>query len=96
LVKKEKYEEAVKYSKKNLSKFADDNLDRLKRVMGLLCFSKERIDQVEKYKELFDERKWKTLIDMFVQESYYLHSLTANPLLLKCLNIGVSILKTVF
>jgi hypothetical protein len=41
LIKQDKYTEAVKYAKKNLAKFADENLDQLKKLMGLLSFKNE-------------------------------------------------------
>ena len=79
-----------------MSKFADDHLDKLKRVMGLLIFNKEKLETIDKYKEVLNEDKWDWIIDKFIKESYHLHSLTTNPMLVKCLNIGVSILKTTF
>ena len=55
-----------------------------------------KIENLDRYKEFFEDSKWDWLIEMFIKESYHLHSLTQNPQLLTCLNIGVSILKTVF
>lgn len=93
---KEKTSEAVIYAKKNLAKFADDNLDKLKKVMGLLAFKKDKLMDMPRYRDLLSEDKWDSLTDMFTQESYRLHSLTTEPLLLDSLYIGVSILKTLF
>lgn len=64
--------------------------------MGLLALSKDKIESIDRYKELLKDDKWDWLIDKFIKESYHLHSLTTNPLLIKCLNIGVTILKTIF
>lgn len=96
LIRKDKYTEAVKYARKNLAKFADENMEKFKMIMGMLAFSKDKIETIERYKELLQNDKWDWLINMFIKESYHLHSLTTNPLLIKCLNIGVSILKTLF
>ena len=51
---------------------------------------------INAYKEVFEDGQWDWLIELFTKESYHLHSITKNPQLLTCLNIGVSILKTVF
>ena len=94
----DKYIEAVKYARTNLSKFSDDeeNFCRLKNAMGLLSFKKDRLYELENYCRILSDENWNNLVEIFVQESYTLHSLTMEPLLIDCLNIGVSILKTIF
>lgn len=96
MIRNDKYVEAVTYARKNLSKFAEDNMEKFKKIMGLLALSKDKIESIDRYKDLLKDDKWDWLIDMFIKESYHLHSLTTTPLLIKCLNIGVSILKTIF
>ena len=96
LIKKDKYTQAVKYARKNLAKFAEENLEKFKMIMGMLAFSKDKITTIDKYKDLLNDEKWDWLIDKFIKESYHLHSLTEHPLLIKCLDIGVSVLKTIF
>ena len=90
--------DAVTYAKKNLSKFSDDeeNWERLKNAMGMLSFRKERLHQINKYSRILSDENWRNLVEIFVQESYKLHSLTMKPLLLDCLSVGVSILQTLF
>ena len=64
--------------------------------MGMLAWSPEKIQYFERYEELLNDDKWENLVEMFIKESCHINSLTNNPLLIKILSIGISILKTIF
>lgn len=43
-----------------------------------------------------DDKRWEEIIEMFIKESYALHSLTQEPVLTLTIQAGISSLKTIF
>ena len=43
MILKDQHYEAVVYSRKNLAKFAEGNMDRFKLISGLIAFPKDKI-----------------------------------------------------
>mmetsp|Transcript_38533 Transcript_38533/g.36901 ORF Transcript_38533/g.36901 Transcript_38533/m.36901 type:complete len:135 (+) Transcript_38533:623-1027(+) len=88
---------AIKYSKEHLSKYEDKvQFNLIQKAMGLLVFKDEDRKNQDKYKDLADEKRWKDLEDLFLKESFQLHSLTHNSMIEQSLQVGIAVLKTEF
>ncbi|CAI2373316.1 unnamed protein product [Moneuplotes crassus] len=87
---------AVEYARDNFSGIGKDNLPKLQRIMGMLSHPTENLMKIPRYMELFSDEKWESLVDMFIEESCKIYSLTKTPMLMKCMSIGCCLLKTIF
>ncbi|RWS17478.1 macrophage erythroblast attacher-like protein [Dinothrombium tinctorium] len=87
--------EAVRHARKYFSNLDDKSEEQqkdLQHVMGLLAFQPDT--EIEPYKSLFDESRWKSLINQFRQENFKLFQLSSISVFSVTLQSGLSALKT--
>ncbi|KAI8588630.1 CTLH/CRA C-terminal to lish motif domain-containing protein [Geranomyces variabilis] len=87
-----KKEEAIKYCRKYMIDWQDTHMKLIQQAMAMLAFGPDT--QCEPYKELWDESRWDTIIEMFKSDNHALHNLTLQPLLTMTLQAGLAALKT--
>ncbi|KND01537.1 glucose-induced degradation complex subunit FYV10 [Spizellomyces punctatus DAOM BR117] len=92
LVRQQKKEEAIKYSRKYLTAWHVTHMKEIQQAMALLAFSPDT--SCDAYRDLFDESRWDALIEQFHADNHALHNLTSQPLLTMTLQAGLSALKT--
>jgi len=92
LVRCNKLQQAINYSRKHLSSYAATNMKEIQLAMAILVFLKDT--KCERYKNMFDPRHWSELIEQFKHDNYVLYSLTSNSLLDITLQAGISAIKT--
>ena len=92
MVKAGKKMEAVKHARKHLSTDEPDMLPFIQRGMGLLAFPSDT--EVEPYKDMLRDDRWKHLIEQFRTENYRLYQLSNQSVFTVALQAGLSALKT--
>jgi macrophage erythroblast attacher len=92
LVRTNSLMDAIDYSRKHLSPFAETHLKEIQIAMATLAFRKETT--CDRYKELFEINKWKELVNQFQSDNNEIYNLTSQSLLTRNLTIGLSALKT--
>eukprot|EP00698_Gefionella_okellyi_P011609 TRINITY_DN3067_c0_g2_i1.p2 TRINITY_DN3067_c0_g2~~TRINITY_DN3067_c0_g2_i1.p2 ORF type:complete len:374 (-),score=73.71 TRINITY_DN3067_c0_g2_i1:1749-2870(-) len=88
-----KVRECVEYARKNLQPWAATHLKDIQKLMALLAF---RDTALPEYQSYLQAERWEKLVDEFKHESYRIHSLTSQPMLLLTLQAGLAALKTPF
>eukprot|EP00798_Chlamydomonas_sp_ICE-L_P023017 gene23017-30210_t len=91
LVRLEKRVEALTYARRYLAPWASQYMQELQQAVTTLVFTQHT---TSKYKVFFEEEQWQKLVDLFLQELYKLHHLTAESLMLVHLQAGLSALNT--
>ena len=79
-------------SKKHLSTDDPDQLPYVQRGMGLLAFPTDT--EVEPYREMLRDDRWRFLIEQFRTENYRLYQLSNQSVFAVALQAGLSALKT--
>lgn len=92
LIRKDRRIDAVKHARKHFNGLEEGQNTDLQRVMGLLAFQSDT--QIEPYKSLFDEKRWKSLIDEFRNDNFKLYQLSSTSVFSVALQAGLSSLKT--
>ncbi|CAH1155978.1 unnamed protein product [Phaedon cochleariae] len=92
LIRSDRRIEAIKHARKHFPSFEDEHLGTIQQVMALLAFSVNTV--IVPYKNLFDEKRWDTLIEQFRQENYRLFQLASQSVFTVALQAGLSALKT--
>ncbi|CAD5116611.1 DgyrCDS5484 [Dimorphilus gyrociliatus] len=92
LVKEKKILEAVKHARNFLSSTDPDKLTDIKQCMALLAYSPDT--ELEPYRSLFSEDRWKDLTKQFRAENFKLYQLNMNSVFSVTMQCGLSALKT--
>ncbi|KAH9405081.1 PREDICTED: macrophage erythroblast attacher-like [Rhagoletis zephyria] len=96
LVRADQRMEAVKYAQKYFSTFEEivgtPAQTELEKVMGLLACTPDT--KVERYRILFDAKRWQRLVEQFRAENFRLYQLTNASIFSITLQAGLSSLKT--
>ncbi|KAK4050923.1 GID complex subunit containing RING finger motif [Microbotryomycetes sp. JL221] len=103
LCRERKLVEAIAYVKKHLSASAvaemgssdgqsSTHLTELSRAMALLAYAPDT--SCQPYQELYSDKRWTSLLDLFRATFLELHSLPAIPVLHMSLQAGIASLKT--
>lgn len=94
LVRKDRRLDAVRHARKffNIPDLNEAQKNDLEHVMGLLAFHPDTT--IEPYKSLFDESRWKSLINQFRDDNFILYQLSSTSIFSVVLQAGLSSLKT--
>ncbi|KAM9967814.1 hypothetical protein ACTFIW_001901 [Dictyostelium discoideum] len=92
LVRLGKMMQAIAYAKVHISPNSSTNMKEIQRVAATLVFKKDTT--CDRYKKLFDSKKWSELICQFKNDNFQLHSLSTKSMLDISLQSGLSVLKT--
>ncbi|KAJ8952131.1 hypothetical protein NQ318_018467 [Aromia moschata] len=76
LIRSDRRIDAIKHARKHFPSFEDEHLSTIQQVMALLAFPVTTV--IARYKALFDETRWDTLIEQFRQENYRLFQLASH------------------
>ncbi|TEB34170.1 macrophage erythroblast attacher isoform 1 [Coprinellus micaceus] len=91
LCRARRLKEAISYSQKYLSPWAETQLPQIYKASGLLGFPETTA--CRQYKRLYDRSRWDTLIRSFRLAIYNLNSIPTEPLLHLALYAGLTALK---
>ncbi|ERN13428.1 macrophage erythroblast attacher isoform X2 [Amborella trichopoda] len=92
LVRAKNSMQALAYVRKYLAPWGSTHLKELQHVVATLAFTSDT--ECEKYKVLFDAKRWDCLVEQFKQEFCRLYGMSLEPLLNIYLQAGLSVLKT--
>lgn len=92
LIRQNRRLDAVAHARKHFSNLEPDQQQDLQVSMALFAFTADT--QVEPYRSLFDEARWKDLIQQFRQENFKLYHLSNSSVFSVTLQSGLSALKT--
>ncbi|CAH0555399.1 unnamed protein product [Brassicogethes aeneus] len=92
LIRNDRRMDAIKHSRKHFPSFKDEHLNTIQQAMALLAFPVTTV--IERYRTLFDETRWDTLIEEFRAENYRLFQLASQSVFTVALQAGLSALKT--
>uniref|UniRef100_A0A7S3EIE9 Macrophage erythroblast attacher n=1 Tax=Rhodosorus marinus TaxID=101924 RepID=A0A7S3EIE9_9RHOD len=87
-----KITEAIEYARAHMAPIAEDAMNLVPKVMGLLAFPPDT--KCSPYAELYAEERWSELIHIFQSSFFELHGLTTKPLIEVAMMIGMSARKT--
>lgn len=92
ILRQNNHTDAMTYACKYLSTFEDTHEHEVNQYMALLH---RPIDiEISPYKEMFDEKRWQSLMEQFRKEYYNLYQLNLQSPFTVALQIGLSALKT--
>lgn len=92
LIRARKLAEAIQYLRKWLTPSADNHMKEIQAASALLAFNPST--SCHRYKALFDDSRWTTLIHQFRAENCALNNLSSQPILKTTLQAGLAALKT--
>ncbi|CAH1987553.1 unnamed protein product [Acanthoscelides obtectus] len=92
LIRSDRRIDAIKHARKHFPSFEEEHLATIQQVMALLAYPVTTV--IARYKALFDESRWDTLIEQFRQENYKLFQLASQSVFTVTLQAGLSALKT--
>lgn len=92
LVREDKFMQAVTYARRYLAPWAASYMKDFQCAFATLAFRSNT--ECARYKDLFKETQWDSLIEKFKKEFYGLYGMTLQPLLNIYLQAGLCALKT--
>ena len=92
LVKTDRKIDAVKHARKYLAVEDADQLSKVQKACALFAYPKQ--SPIHPYKDLYDDGRWRQLIEQFRSENYRLYQLSNQSVFTVALQAGLSALKT--
>ncbi|KAJ5069741.1 e3 ubiquitin-protein transferase maea [Anaeramoeba ignava] len=94
LLRKEEKLKAIQYAKKFLAPFAENQMEKIKRVMGMLAFSSSYPNLPKRYQVLYSDERWNELVLQFQVENLRLYGLSKQSLFEIVLGAGLAAMKS--